>query len=1050
MIARYFIERPVFAGVLSILIVLAGFMALLGLPIQQYPQIVPPQVKVSASYSGATAEAASQAVASPLELYINGVENMLYMTSSADASGDVSITVVFEVGTDIDQAAIDVDAAVQRALNRLPEETQRSGIRISKESNAILKIISLRSPDGSRDSLFLNNYATLTVQDELSRIKGVANVTFFGSKTYAMRIWLRPDQLANYGLTPADVTKAVEEQNGMYAAGVFGAAPNPENPQELTLPIGTEGRLTKVSDFESIVLLTEENGATVRLADVARVELGASNYDFDALQNGETVVPMGVILRPGANALEVSKDVDAVMQRMQKNFPSGVDYSVSFDTTDFVKVSIAQVVLTLFQALVLVVAVIFLFLQSWRATLIPLLAIPVSLVGAFAGMYVFGFSLNLLTLLALVLSIGIVVDDAIVVLENVERLIEEGLSPKEASIQAMQEVSGPVVTMVLVLAAVFIPVAFLGGLAGVMYQQFALTIAVSVLISGLVALTLAPALCAVLLKPKADSKQPAWAWMARFNNYFHHLTERYTQGVRFMVRRVGLAASVFVLVILASWGLLKGLPNELVPDEDQGYVLVSHRLQEGASLDRTQKFSVAWNEILQNQESAQNTLTFIGYDLVNGGRKANVGASFLTLKEWNARSASQNSFKVAAQLTNLGSEQSEATIQAFNPPPISGISTTGGIEGYVAILTEGEEDELAQFMELIVEAANERPELQNVRTNLRSDIPRYTAYVDRDRAKTIGVNIKDIFATMNSVFGRKYINDFNYLGRAWRVYLSAESAYRESPEKLSEVYVRSDSGDMVPLNSVIRVERTTGPDKIDRFNSRPAAKLTSEPAPGYSTGQAMLALEKLVTDLQAEYFADRAPLYELFWVGASRQQQETGSAAGLAFGFAILMVFLLLAAQYERWTLPLAVLTAIPFAIFGALIATFALQLQNNIYFQVGLLVLVGLAAKNAILIVEFAAQHRNEGMSILGSTVAACRQRFRPIVMTSLAFVLGAAPLVFASGAGAAARQAVGVTVVGGMLFAAFVSIFFIPVFYLWIEKQWLKMALKKHKKVV
>lgn len=1045
MIAKHFIERPVLAGVLSILIVLAGLMSLRMLPVQQYPQIVPPQVKISASYSGATAEAASQAVASPLELYINGVENMLYMTSSADSSGSVSLTVVFEIGTDIDQAAIDVDSAVQRAMSRLPEETQRSGIRISKESSAILKIVSMRSPDGSRDSLFLNNYSNLTVQDELSRINGVASVTYFGSKTYAMRIWLRPDQLADYGLTPADVNKAVKEQNGMYAAGLFGAAPNPENAQELTLPIGTEGRFSTVSEFENIILHADDNGAVVRLSDVARVELGASIYDFDAIQNGETVVPMGIVLRPGANALEVSKEVDEVMERMSRSFPSGVDYSISFDTTEFVKVSIEQVILTLFQALVLVIAVIYLFLQSWRATLIPLLAIPVSLIGAFAGMYVFGFSLNLLTLLALVLAIGIVVDDAIVVLENVERLMtEENLPPKEAAVKAMQEVSGPIITMVLVLTAVFVPVAFLGGLAGVMYQQFALTIAISVIISGFVALTLAPALCASLLEQR-PSKPPVL--LQKFNTFFDRLTIHYTDGVRFMLRRTGMATIIFAGVIAISFGIFKHLPSGLVPDEDQGYVLVSHRLQEGASLDRTQRFSVGWNEQLRNEGIVDNTLTFIGYDLVNGGRKANVGASFVTLKAWNQRKATdQSSYEFAEQVNELGEDYPEATIRAFNPPPISGISTTGGIEGYMAIIAEGSDEELAIHIEQVVAMANQRPELRNVRTTLRMDIPRYTAYVDRERAKTIGVNIDEIFDAMNSVFGRKYINDFNYLGRAWRVYMSAESAYRESPEKLSEVFVRSKKGDMVPINSVIQVQRTTGPDSIDRYNSRPAARLLGEPAPGFSTGQAMLALEEVVASIEASLHSEE-PKYQLFWTGSSRQEREGGAAAGLAFGFGILMIFLLLAAQYERWTLPLAVLTAIPFAVFGAVIATWLLGLQNNIYFQVGLLVLIGLAAKNAILIVEFAAMNRKNGLSITASALTACRQRFRPILMTSLAFILGAAPLVVGSGAGSAARQAVGVTVVGGMLVATFISIFFIPVFYMWIEKQLLKLKLKRQR---
>ncbi|MFU8785290.1 efflux RND transporter permease subunit [Aliidiomarina sp.] len=1042
MIARHFIERPVLASVLSILIVIAGLMSLRMLPVQQYPQIVPPQIVVTTTYSGATAEAASQAVAAPIELYVNGVENMLYMTSSADDSGSVSLTVVFEVGTDVDQAAIDVDAAVQRAYSRLPEEVQRSGVRIRKQSSAILKIVSLSSPDGSRDSLFLNNYATLTVQDELSRVNGVAQVTFFGSKTYAMRVWLRPDQLADYGLTPADVNRAISEQNAMFAAGRFGDAPNPNNPQEISLPIGTEGRFSSVEQFEEVILRSDEDGSVIRLRDVARVELGASNYDFDAVQNGETVVPMGIFLRPGANALEVSAEVDRVMERMSQSFPTGVEYSVSFDTTDFVQVSIQQVVLTLFQALLLVMGVIYLFLQRWRAALIPLLSIPVALIGAFAGMFVFGFSVNLLTLLAMVLAIGIVVDDAIVVLENVERLIrEKGLSPKQAAIEAMEEVSTPIVTMVLVLAAVFIPVAFLGGLAGIMYQQFALTIAVSVILSGFVALTLSPALCAQILseKPKPPPKI-----LQKFNVWFEKTTQRYTDGVRFMLKRTGMAAIIFAAIALSAWGAFGQLPGGLVPDEDQGYVLVSHRLPEGASLDRTSAFSLPWNAELSEMESVANTLTFIGYDMVNGGRKQNVGASFVTLDHWDDRNLRRNSAQgFANQVNAAGRAHNQANVSAYNPPPISGISTTGGISAYLVAIMDGDTDNLVQRITDVIDNGNERPELQNVRTTLNMDVPRYTAYVDRERAKSIGVPINDIFAAMRATFGRSYVNDFNYLGRAWRVYMMAESSFRESPQNLADVFVRASSGEMIPLNALVRVDRTTGPDEVHRYNNRPAARLLADPAPGYSTGEAMLALEEIVTGLVSE---DQD--YQLFWTGASRQERESSNAAGLAFAFAVLMVFLLLAAQYERWSLPIAVLTAIPFAIFGAVMATWITGLQNNIYFQVGLLVLIGLSAKNAILIVEFAVINRKRGMSIVASALTACKQRFRPILMTSLAFILGAMPLIITSGAGAAARQAVGVTVVGGMLVATFVSIFFIPVFYQLIEKRVLGYQVSKRRK--
>lgn len=1031
MISHVFIRRPVTAAVLSILIVLVGLLALRSLPIQQYPQIVPPQVVVSASYAGATAQAASEAVAAPLELYIDGTENMLYMTSSSDDSGSVSIRVVFEVGTDIDQAAIDVDAAVQRALSRLPEEVQRSGVQISKESSAILKIVAITSPDGSRDSLYLNNYATLTVQDELSRINGVASATFFSSKTYAMRIWLRPDQLANYGLVPSDVADAINEQNNMFSAGRFGDAPNPENPQEISLPIGTKGRFSSPEQFENIILRANPDGSVIRLADVARVELGASNYNFDAIQNGETVVPIGINLRPGANALEVSEAVDEVMERMSKNFPDGVGYNIAFDTTEFVKVSIQQVLQTLLEAIVLVIAVIYLFLQRWRATLIPLVAIPVSLIGAFAGMYAFGFSINLLTLLAVVLSIGIVVDDAIVVLENVERLMrEQGLSPTDAAHQAMKEVSGPIITMVLVLVAVFIPVAFLGGLAGVMYQQFALTIAVSVVISGIVGLTLSPALCAQILKPTPEEPPRI---LQRFNDFFERMTAGYTAGVRFMLKRTGLAVVIFGVVIALAYTLFARLPGGLVPEEDQGYILVSHQLAEGASLERTREFSIGWNEVLRNEPIVDSALTFIGYDVVNGNTRPNVGASFITLKPWDKRDLKRdNSQAFAQQVNQLGKNYPEAVIRAFNPPPISGISTTGGIEAYVVVTLEGDLDDLMTQVQRLTEAANARPELQGVRTTLNLDVPRYTAIVDRERAKSMGIKISDIFAAMTRVYGRSYVNDFNYLGRTWRVYLSAESTYRAGPEDLATTFVRSADGKMVPLNTIVNLERTTGPDTVHRYNNRPAARIMGEPAPGYSTGQAIAAMQEVADELFPPQFG-----YQLFWTGASQQEQASGGTGASAFLFGILIVFLLLAAQYERWTLPLVVLTAVPFAAFGAALATWLAGMQNNIYFQVGMLVLVGLAAKNAILIAEFAVLNRARNMSIYEAVLEACRQRFRPILMTSLAFIFGTIPLVYSAGAGAAARNAVGVGVVGGMLLATFVSIFFIPVFYQWIERR-------------
>lgn len=1031
MFSRFFIERPVLSSVLSIIIVLAGLAAMRGLPVAQYPQVVPPQVVVSANYPGASAEAVADAVAAPLESAINGVENMLYMTTSTYDSGDMSLKVTFRVGTDPNQAAIDVTNEMESALSRLPEEVRTGGVTVSKESNALLKIVALNSPDGSRDPIFLNNYALLTIQDEIQRIPGVGSATMFGSKTYAIRVWLRPDKMAEYDLTPADVNAAIKEQNAQFAAGQFGAAPNPNNPQEFTLTVATDGRFSSVQEFEQIILRAQADGSIVRLQDIARVELGALRYTFDALQNQAASVPIGIYLRPGANALETSQAIDAAIERMSASFPSGVSYSIPFDTTEFVETSIQQVVMTLIEAVILVIAVVYLFLQRFRATVIPLIAVPVSLIGAMAGMYLFGFSINLLTLLAMVLAIGIVVDDAIVVLENVERIMrEQQLPAKQAAIKAMEEVSGPVIAIVLVLSAVFIPVAFIGGLAGIMYQQFAITIAIAVIISGIVALTLTPALCALLLSEKHT---PPPQILQRFNQWFEQLTERYAQAVQFMLQRAALGVSLFIAVIVVAALLVWRLPTGLVPDEDQGYVMAAHYLPDGASFERNQAFVQRLNKRLMDEPMLEQAMSFTGFDLIAGGLKNNAGASFITMKHWDQRDLERDSSEAFAErIAAIGDEFPEGTVMAFSPPPIQGISTTGGFEGYLANTQGATAQQLYDIATQVTQAANQHPALMGVRTTLNTNIPRYQADVDRERAKSMGVSIDEIFAAMKSTFGEQYVNDFNLFGRVWRVYLQAESEFRSSPDDLAKVFVRAANGEMVPLNSVVSVTRTTGPDIVDRYNNYPAAKLLGNPAAGYSSGDALTALEQIVAEVTGN-----DPYYQLYWVGSAYQEKTTGSAAQTAFLFGILVVFLILAAQYERWSLPLAVITAVPFAVFGAAIGVTLSGMQNDVYFQIGILVLIGLAAKNAILIVEFAVLEREKGLSIMDATLNAARLRFRPIIMTSLAFILGAVPLMLSSGAGSAARNAVGTTVVGGMLAATFLAIFFIPLFYRLIERR-------------
>jgi multidrug efflux pump len=1035
-ISKFFIDRPVFAAVISIVIILAGLAAMKSLPIAQYPQILPPQVSVSASYPGASAQVIAETVAAPLEQQINGVEGMIYQLSNSASSGSMSLSVYFDVGRDPDQATIDVNNRVQAALAKLPEEVRRQGVKVEKKSSDILQVVTLYSPDNSKDPVFISNYALINVIDELKRLPGVGDVSQFGSKNYSMRIWLRPDKLAQYDLTPTDVVNAIREQNSQFAAGSFGQQPL-QTPQDFTYTVTTQGRFKDPKEFESVILRSDATGASLRLGDVARIELGAQDYSLVTSLNGQQNAAFGVYLQPGANALDTAESVRAAMERLAQRFPEGITYKIPYDTTKFVQISIDEVVKTFFEALLLVVLVVFVFLQNWRATLIPVLAIPVSLVGTFAGMYALGFSINLLTLFGLVLAIGIVVDDAIVVIENVERVMRtKKLNAREAAIEAMEEVTGPIIAIVLVLCAVFVPVGFLGGLAGEMYKQFAITIAVSVVISGIVALTLSPALCALMLKP--DHSEPAAPFRA-FNRFFDKLTDAYGAGVAFFLKRSVIGLLLFGGMIAIMAVLFTRVPGSLVPDEDQGYVINAYFLPPAASVNRTDALTHDFTEQLMQHPAVEDVVTFAGFDVLTFGQRTNAGVSFVPLKDWSERTTAElDARNLTHTFMGMGLSEKDGVVMSFNPPPITGMSTTGGFEGYIQDRSGGSVAQLGAKVQAFITAAQKRPELAGVQSTFSANVPQYYIDLDRTKARALGVSISDVFTAMQSTFGSYYVNDFTLYGRTWQVSLQSESEFRRKPEDLSQVYVRASGGDLVPLTSLIKVNRILGPDTYARFNVYPSAKFLGGPAPGYSSGQALAAIQEVADEVLGSD-------YTVGWVGSAYQELATQGSGSTAFVFGLIMVFLILAAQYERWTLPLAVVTAVPFAVFGAILAVWLRGIQNDVYFQVGLVTLIGLAAKNAILIVEFAVLLRAEGKGIFDSAYEAAKLRFRPIVMTSLAFILGCVPLAISTGAGSASRHSIGTGVIGGMLAATLLATFLIPMFYLLVESLAEKLGRKK-----
>ena len=1031
MFSRFFIDRPIFAVVIALFITLAGIAAMRVLPIAQYPEIAPPVVQVRAVYPGASATVLEQTVAAPLENAINGVEDMLYMSSTSSSEGVVNIQVTFNIGVDVDKAALNVNNRVKQVEPRLPLEARRQGVAVEKGSQSFLQVIAVYSPDGSRDDLFTSNYVTLNVIDQVKRVPGTTNVQVFGAKDYAMRIWLRPDRLAQLKLSPGDVARAINEQNAQFAAGKVGEPPTGGG-QELVYTVTTKGRLSDPKEFENIIIRANPDGSRLRLADVARVELASRDYGFIGRINGRSAALIGVFLQPKANALDVAKDVNATMARVAERFPSGLKHEVVYDTTRFVEVSIREVMITLGEAMLLVFLVVFLFLQNWRATLIPFAAVPVSLFGTFAGLLALGYSINTLTLFGMVLAIGIVVDDAIVVLENVERIMhEEHVDAREAAIKAMKEVTSPIVAIVLVLCAVFIPIAFLGGLTGELYRQVAVTISIAVVLSGIVALTLTPALTVIILK--REHKVPGRFFQA-FNRFFARTTDRYENGVAWMVRRGAVASVLFLVMVAIAVGLWKITPGSLVPDEDQGFYIAVILLPDGSSLERTDAMVQKVVATVKENPNIENAVAFTGMDFIGGGVFRNNAATiFFTMKHWDQRTVPAQA--LVGEFFGRTGGFKEGLAIAFNAPPIFALGATGGFEMHLQSRGEGGPKRLAEVAQMFIMRASQEPGIAQAQMFWRPNVPQLFVDVDREKAKALGVPIDEVFNALAATLGTYYVNDFNKYGRTWQVLMSSEARYRKRPEDVGSIYVRSEKGEMVPIRSLATVQYVSGPDTLERFNNLPAVTVLGAGAPGVSSGQVLEKIEKVAREaLPADFSFD--------WSGASLQEKRSGGTSIVALVAGAFMAFLILAAQYERWSLPLSVMLALPFGTFGALAAIWIhnlvfgtlfhkAPLSNDVYFQIGLVTLLGLAAKNAILIVEYALLKSDEGLSYSAAAVEAARLRFRPILMTSLAFILGVSPLVFSSGAGAGARHSVGTGVMGGMLAATFLAIFFVPFFF-------------------
>ncbi|HIY46579.1 MAG TPA: multidrug efflux RND transporter permease subunit [Candidatus Alistipes faecigallinarum] len=1020
----FFIDRPVFSTVLSIVIVIVGAIGLTLLPVDQYPQIVPPVVKVSASYPGADAQTVTQAVATPIEQELNGTPGMIYMESSSSNSGGFTVTVTFDISTNADLAAVDIQNRIKEAEARLPAEVVQNGISVEKQASSKLLTITLLSSDPKFDEIYLSNYATLNVVDMLRRIPGVGRVSNVGSRYYAMQIRVEPDKLANLGLTVKDLQNALKDQNRESAAGVLGQAPM--EGVDITIPITAQGRLSSVSQFEEIVVRANPDGSIIRLRDVANIALEAQSYNTESGINGGNAAVLDIYMLPGANAVEVAGAVRTTMDEIARNFPEGITYNVPFDMTTYISESIHHVYRTLFEALVLVILVVFLSLQSWRATLIPIVAVPISLIGTFGVMLVFGFSLNLLTLLGLILAIGIVVDDAIVVVENVDRIMnEEHLSPYEATKKAMRSLGSALIAMSLVLCAVFVPVSFLSGITGQLYRQFTITIAVSVIISTIVALTLSPVMCSLFLRPESAGKK---------NRVFRYINLFLSRGNLFYGRTIVRALSrsrrvfaAFGIVLVGIWVMNRLVPQSFMPQEDQGYFTVELELPEGATIERTRKVTDRAVEFLMKDPDVEYVLNVTGSSPRVG---TNQSRSQLTviLKPWKERKTDDITL-IMQRVRDELERYPESKAYLSTPPVIPGLGQSGGFEMVLEARASTSYEELQQAVDTLMYYAERTPELAGLSSSMQGDIPQLYFDVDRDKAQLLGVSMSDVFSTMKAFTGSIYVNDFNLFNRIYRVYIQAEAPYRANRENLNLFFVRGADGAMIPVTALGTTDYTTGPGTIKRFNMFTAATISGEAAHGYSSGQAMDALERIVVEHLPEGIG-------VEWSGLSYQEKHVSGQTGLVLALAFLFVFLFLAAQYESWTVPVAVILSLPVAGIGAYLGIWLCGLENNIYFQIGLVMLVGLVAKNAILIVEFAKEEVEKGRDIVEAAVTAAHLRFRPIVMTSLAFILGMLPLVFASGPGSASRQGIGTGVFFGMLVAITVGIVFVPFFFVWIYR--------------